>query len=57
MVSYLNRAPRWRTIGIAVLLMLLGLLGTFGPLPDVLGVLAHVAATVVLLLGVFFRGL
>ena len=53
-----NRAPRYLTILVAVVLALLGLLGTFGSvLPDKAGAYLEVAATVVLLLGVFVPGL
>jgi hypothetical protein len=53
-----NRAPRYVTILVAVVLALLGLLGTFGSvLPDKVGAYLQVAATVVLLLGVFVPGL
>ena len=52
-----NRAPRYVTILVAVLLALVGALGLYGPLPDSLGAWLCVAATVVLLLGVFVPGL
>ncbi|HEX8001259.1 MAG TPA: hypothetical protein VF519_01030 [Mycobacteriales bacterium] len=53
-----HRAPRYVTILVAVVLALLGLLGTFGSvLPDKVGAYLEVAATVVLLLGVFVPGL
>ena len=54
----MNRAPRYVTILVAVVLVILGWLGTFGNvLPDAAGVWLLVAATVVMLAGVFFRGL
>lgn len=53
-----NRAPRYATILVAVILGLVGLLGTFGSvLPDKVGAYFCVAATVVMLLGVFVPGL
>ena len=53
-----NRAPRYATILVAVLLAVLGALSTWGPLlPDRAGVWLFVASTVVLLLGVFLPGL
>ena len=61
----MNFAPRMPTIVVALVLVLIGLLGTFGDLlPSVigldsptLGVWAFVAATVVLLLGIVFEGI
>jgi hypothetical protein len=51
-----NYAPTARTIIVALVLIVLGLVGTFGSLvPERLGVLAFVAATVLLLLGMVFR--
>ncbi len=53
-----NRAPRLATIGVAVVLTLIGVLGTFlDVLGNRVGVWAYVAATVVMLLGVFLRRL
>lgn len=53
-----NRAPRYVTILVAVLLAVLGALATWGPvLPDRVGVWLFVASTVVMLLGVFLAGL
>lgn len=53
-----NRAPRYVTILVAVVLALLGALATWGPvLPDRVGVWLFVASTVVMLLGVFVAGL
>lgn len=52
-----NRAPRYLTILVAVILAVVGALGMFGPLPDRFGGWCAVAATVVLLLGVFLPGL
>jgi low affinity Fe/Cu permease len=54
-------APRLGTITIALVLVLAGVLLTFGPLlgaaGDTYGVYVLVAATVVLLLGIFFEGI
>jgi hypothetical protein len=53
-----NRAPRWITIIVSVVLTAIGALGTFaGVLPDDVGVWSFVAATVVMLIGIFVRGL
>ena len=60
-----QHAPKGITIGVAVVLVLIGVLGTFlGIIPaivgfsgETIGVLAYVAATIILLLGVFTRGL
>ena len=53
-----NFAPTARTIIVALVLMLVGLLGTYGTVvPDQVGILAFVAATVLLLLGMVLRGL
>ena len=61
----MNFAPRMPTIIVALVLVVIGLLGTFGDLlPSVagldsatIGVWAFVAATVVLLLGIVFEGI
>ncbi len=51
-----NFAPTARTIIVALVLTLIGLLGTYGAfLPTTVGVLAHVAAGAVLLIGMVFR--
>ena len=53
-----NRAPRHGTVLVAVVLAILGALGTWGPLlPDRVGGWLFVAATVVMLLGIFLPGL
>ena len=53
-----NFAPTARTIVVALVLILVGLLGTYGTVvSDMIGILAFVAATVVLLLGMVFRGI
>ena len=61
----LNFAPRMPTIIVALALVLIGLLGTFGDLlPSLagldsatIGVWAFVAATVVMLAGIVFEGI
>ena len=51
-----NFAPTARTIIVALVLILVGLLGTYGTLlPDVVGVLAFVASIVLLLIGMVVR--
>jgi hypothetical protein len=51
-----NFAPTTRTIIVALVLMLVGLLGTYGTLlPDQVGVLALTGAVVILLVGMVFR--
>jgi len=58
-----QHAPRLETILVALVFTVIGVLGTFGhALPKIagassetLGIIAYVAATVILLLGVFFR--
>ena len=50
-----NFAPTRRTLIVALVLILVGLLGTYGTLiPDEVGVLAFVMATILLLLGMVF---
>ena len=50
-----NFAPTARTIIVALLLIIAGLLGTFGTiLSDRVGILAFVAATAILLVGMVF---
>jgi hypothetical protein len=61
----MNFAPRMPTIIVALVLVMVGLLGTFGGLlPSIagldsatIGVWAFVVATVVLLLGIVFEGI
>ena len=58
MATMANRAPRWITIIVSLVLTGIGVLGTFaGVLPDEVGVWSYVAATVLMLLGIFLRGL
>jgi hypothetical protein len=60
-----QHAPRLLTIAAALILVVIGVLGTFaGLLPAVagisgatIGIYAYVAATVILLLGVFIEGI
>ena len=52
-----NRAPRYVTIAVAVVLAALASLFTWGPGPDTAGVWLFVLSTVVMLLGVFVAGL
>ena len=53
-----NFAPTARTIIVALVLILIGLLATFGTLlSNQIGILAFVAATVLLVLGMIFRGI
>lgn len=50
-----NFAPTARTIIVALLLIIAGLLGTYGTiLSDRVGILAFVAATAILLIGMVF---
>ncbi len=58
MVSLVNRAPKLITILVAVVLVIVGALGTFGDVfPDKVGIWSYVAATVVMILGIVFRGI
>lgn len=53
-----NFAPTARTIIVALVLILAGLLGTYGTvLPDFVGVLAFVAAIALLLIGMVVPGI
>ena len=64
-MSRMNFAPRMPTIIVALALTLIGLLGTFGGLlptvagmeSEVLGAWAFVAATIVMLAGIIFKGI
>jgi len=56
MRSRTNFAPTARTIIVALVLMLVGLLGTYGTLlPDTIGMLAFVGAIAILLIGMVVR--
>jgi hypothetical protein len=51
-----NYAPTARTIVVAIVLILVGLLGTYGTVvSDQIGILAFVAATILLVLGMVLR--
>jgi hypothetical protein len=53
-----NFAPTARTIIVALALVLVGLLGTYGDVvSDLYGVIAFIVAGVLLLLGMVFRGI
>ena len=53
-----NFAPTARTIIVALVLILVGLLGTYGSVVShAIGSLAFVSATVLLVLGMVFRGI
>jgi hypothetical protein len=52
----MNFAPTARTIIVALILMILGLLGTYGTvLPDAVGVIAFLASSGILLFGMIVR--
>ena len=51
-----QHAPRGVTILVAAVLVVIGVLGTFvAVLPETVGIWSYVAATVLLLIGVFIR--
>ena len=53
-----NFAPTARTIIVALVLVLIGLLGTYGTvLSDLVGVLAFIGAGALLLIGMVVRGI
>jgi hypothetical protein len=53
-----NFAPTARTIIVALVLIIVGLLGTYGTVvPDNVGIIAFVAATVLLLIGMIVPGI
>jgi len=55
-VNRTNFAPTARTIIVALVLIVVGLLGTYGTVvSDQVGILAFVAATILLILGMVFR--
>jgi hypothetical protein len=57
-MSRTNFAPTARTIIVALVLIIVGLLGTYGELvPDAVGIVSFLAATVILILGMIFRGI
>jgi CBS-domain-containing membrane protein len=55
-VRRMNFAPTAKTIIVALVLMLLGLLGTYGTVvPDSVGILAFLGASAILLFGMVTR--
>ena len=60
-----QRAPRGGTILVSVILVIVGIVGTFlGWIPDIgsvdgetLGILAYIVAAALMLIGIFTRGL
>ncbi len=55
-MNRVNYAPTVTTIVVAIVLIVVGLLGTFGSLvPERLAIIAFVAATILLLAGMVFR--
>jgi hypothetical protein len=57
-MSRMNFAPRLPTIIVALVLVLVGLLGTFGSvLPDTVGVWAFLLSAAALLVGMIVEGL
>jgi hypothetical protein len=53
-----NHAPTARTVIVALVLIVVGLLGPYGSVvPDAVGIAAFVGATVLLLLGMVLRDL
>ena len=52
----MNFAPTARTIIVALVLMLVGLLGTYGTVPpDAVGIIAFAGATAILLFGMVVK--
>jgi hypothetical protein len=57
MRSRTNRAPTLRTIILGAILILIGVLGTFSTVvPTQIAVIAYIVAGVLLLIGIFVRG-
>ena len=55
-MNRLNHAPTQTTIVVAIVLIVVGILGTFGTLvPERVAILAFVAATILLIAGMVFR--
>jgi len=55
-MNRLNHAPTQTTIVVAIVLILVGVLGTFGSfVPERVAILAFVAATILLIAGMVFR--
>jgi hypothetical protein len=52
-----NFAPTARTIIVALMLIIVGLLGTYGTIvPNAVGIVAFVLSTILLLVGMVVRG-
>jgi hypothetical protein len=51
------RAPKVATIGATAILCIIGAIGTFGGAFEAAGVRFYVAATIVMILGILFKGL
>jgi len=57
-MNRVNFAPTAPTIIVALVLIVVGLLGTYGSvLPDAVGILAFVLATAILLIGMVIRNI
>ena len=55
-MNRLNHAPTTTTIAIAIVLIVIGVLGTFSSfVPERVAILAFVAATILLIAGMIFR--
>ena len=55
-MNRVNHAPTTTTIVVAIVLIVVGVLGTFGSfVPERIAILALVAATILLIAGMFFR--
>ena len=52
-----NRAPKVATIAATALLCIIGAIGTFGGAFEEAGVWFFVAATIVMMIGIWFKGL
>jgi NADH:ubiquinone oxidoreductase subunit K len=55
-MNRMNQAPTTTTIVVAIVLFVVGVLGTFGSMvPERVAILAFVAATILLIAGMIFR--
>jgi uncharacterized membrane protein len=53
-----RRTPTVATIGLAVILVIVGILGTFANVvPNQIAVFAYIAAGILMLLGIYARGI
>lgn len=53
-----RHTPSMATIGVAVILVIVGILGTFASVvPNQIAVYAYIAAGIVMLFGIFARGI